>query len=174
MGSVNSPLPLTSLSTLSGAPPSPKSESSPVQPPVNPYGGLASGGTQVPIVHEGVIPPIATPMVPVMNSLVSHNEVVLERPVNESQELKSAPPEPMDTLPVSESANCTSPLQAMESTTNPPTPASVMQVENCLDGSGLSKAESTTMLCEVEDNPGTLTVEEVELICDLFYLPYSG
>merc|ERR1719422_1562823 len=27
------------------------------------------------------------------------------------------------------------------------------------------------MLCEVEDNPGTLTVEEVELICDLFYLP---
>jgi len=141
----------------------------------------------VPIVHEGVIPPIATPMVPVMNSLVSHNEVVLERPVNESQELKSAPPEPMDTLPVSESANCTSPLQAMESTTNPPTPAmpadmvegttnpptpaSVMQVENCLDGSGLSKAESTTMLCEVEDNPGPLTVQELELICDLFYLP---
>jgi len=182
--SVNSPLPLSSLSTLSTSPPSPKPDPLPA---VNPYAGLSSGGTQVPIVHQGVIPPLATPLVPVMNSLVSHNEVVLERPVNESQDLKSAQPEPMDTMSVVETANCTSPSQAMESTTNPPTPAmvgdmvegttnpptpaSVMQVEGCLDGSGLSKAESTTMLCEVEDNPGTLTVEEVELICDLFYLP---
>jgi len=182
--SVNSPLPLSSLSNLSTSPPSPKPDPLPT---VNPYAGLSSGGTQVPIVHQGVIPPLATPLVPVMNSLVSHNEVVLERPVNESQDLKSAPPEPMDTMPVVETVNYTSPSQAMESTTNPPTPAmagdmvegttnpptpaSVMQVEGCLDGSGLSKAESTTMLCEVEDNPGTLTVEEVELICDLFYLP---
>ena len=138
--------------------------------------------------NQGGILPAATPLVPVMNSLVSQNEVVLERPVNESQEIKSAVPEPMDTMPVVESANCTSPLQAMESTTNPPTPAmpgdmveggttnpptpaSVMQVENCLDGAGLSKAESTTMLCESEDANGSLTVQEVELICDLFYLP---
>jgi len=180
--SVNSPLPLISLSTLSGGPPSPKSEQPPPQPAPNPYAGINNIGNQ------GGILPAATPLVPVMNSLVSQNEVVLERPVNESQEIKSAVPEPMDTMPVVESANCTSPLQAMESTTNPPTPAmpgdmveggttnpptpaSVMQVENCLDGAGLSKAESTTMLCESEDANGSLTVQEVELICDLFYLP---
>jgi len=190
--SVNSPLPMASLSTLgmsnlSGGPPSPKSESVNSQPVVNPYTGLASGGTQGPIVHQGVMPPLATPLVPVMNSLVSHNEVVLERPVSEGQDLKTAGPEPMDTMPVSETSNCTSPLHAMESTTNPPTPAmpadmvegntnpptpaSVMQVEPCLDGSGLSKAESTTMLCEPEDSYSPLTVQELELICDLFYLP---
>jgi len=190
--SVNSPLPMASLSTLgmsnlSGGPPSPKSESVNSQPVVNPYTGLASGGTQGPIVHQGVMPPLATPLVPVMNSLVSHNEVVLERPVSEGQDLKTAGPEPMDTMPVSETGNCTSPLHAMESTTNPPTPAmpadmvegntnpptpaSVMQVEPCLDGSGLSKAESTTMLCEPEDSYSPLTVQELELICDLFYLP---
>ena len=40
---------------------------------------------------------------------------------------------------------------------------------------GLSKAESTTMLCEsaatVAGEPGPLTVIDLELICDLFYLP---
>merc|ERR1719318_2044516 len=86
-----------------------------------------------------------------MNSLVSQNEVVLERPVNESQDLKSAAPEPMDTMSGSEPGNCTSPLQAMESTTNPSTPAMPGDM--------------------VEDSSGPLTVQEVELICDLFYLP---
>ena len=40
---------------------------------------------------------------------------------------------------------------------------------------GMSKAESTTMLCEsgatVAGEPGPLTVLDLELICDLFYLP---
>ena len=44
--SVNSPLPLSSLSTLSTSPPSPKPDPLPA---VNPYAGLSSGGTQVPI-----------------------------------------------------------------------------------------------------------------------------
>lgn len=179
--SVNCPLPMSTMSTL--GPSSPKSETVNSQSVVNPYTGLASVGTQGPIVHQGVMAPLATPLVPVMNSLVSHNEVVLERPVSEGQDTKPAGPEPMDTM--TETGNCTSPLQAMESntnpstpampgdmvegTTNPATPASVMQVESCLDGTGLSKAESTTMLCEPEDS--ALTVQEVELICDLFYLP---
>eukprot|EP00092_Neocalanus_flemingeri_P037823 GFUD01041173.1.p1 GENE.GFUD01041173.1~~GFUD01041173.1.p1 ORF type:complete len:673 (-),score=151.99 GFUD01041173.1:332-2350(-) len=203
--SVNSPLPMATLSSLgmsnlSGGPASPKLESVSSQSVVNPYTGLSSVGTQVPIgqcqflltaqytsphipVHQGVMPPLVTPLVPVMNSLVSHNEVVLERPVSESLDLKPSGPEPMEVL---ETGNCTSPLHAMESTTNPstpatgdmvegntgpPTPASVMQVEPCLDGSGLSKAESTTMLCEPEDSYSILTVQELELICDLFYLP---
>merc|ERR1719431_1861498 len=98
----------------------------------------------------------------------------------------------MDTLP-GESVSPTP--QAMESTTNPPTPsmveggttnpptpASVMQVEPCVEPGGLSKAESTTMLCEPDGlehgggvtNPhmeSELTVADLELVCDLFYLP---
>ena len=86
----------------------------------------------------------------------------------------------------------------MESTTNPPTPSAAaelsspptpaaMQVRTCpalpffyikqqVEGEGLSKAESTTMLCEsaisgqIED-PLALNVNDLELICDLFYLP---
>ena len=67
----------------------------------------------------------------------------------------------------------------MESTTNPSTPASNMQVEPP-DGGGLSKAESTTMLCEPaspengkneEEDSDVITVYDLQLICDLFYLP---
>ena len=45
-----------------------------------------------------------------------------------------------------------------------------------VESEGLSKAESTTMLCEsavsgpVED-PQSLNVNDLELLCDLFYLP---
>ena len=45
-----------------------------------------------------------------------------------------------------------------------------------VESEGLSKAESTTMLCEsavsgpVED-PQVLNVNDLELLCDLFYLP---
>lgn len=68
----------------------------------------------------------------------------------------------------------------MESTTNPPTPAG-MQVEPTDGGGGLSKAESTTMLCEptspekeefssIEDLD-SLSYDDLQLFCDLFYLP---
>ena len=49
-------------------------------------------------------------------------------------------------------------------------------ISSQVESEGLSKAESTTMLCEsavsgpVED-PQALTVNDLELICDLFYLP---
>ena len=71
----------------------------------------------------------------------------------------------------------------MESTTNPPTPASGMQVEPPDGGGGsLTKAESTTMLCEpnspemphtkeVEEDSDLVSEKDLELICDLFYLP---
>ena len=69
----------------------------------------------------------------------------------------------------------------MESITNPSTPASVMQVEPPDDSGGLTKAESTTMLCEPispengkvdeEEDSDAMTVNDLQLLCDLFYLP---
>ena len=71
----------------------------------------------------------------------------------------------------------------MESSTNPPTPASGMQVEPPDGGGGgLTKAESTTMLCEsnspevpprkeADDESDSVSHKDLELICDLFYLP---
>ena len=57
-----------------------------------------------------------------------------------------------------------------------------LQVEQNEAGSGgLSKAESTTMLCEPaspemnlsasKEDPSSLTLSDLQLICDLFYLP---
>ena len=45
-----------------------------------------------------------------------------------------------------------------------------------VESEGLSKAESTTMLCEsavsgTVDDPQALNVNDLELLCDLFYLP---
>ena len=90
----------------------------------------------------------------------------------------------------------------MESNTNPPTPASVMQVDTGVGsngGGGMVKSESTTMLCEptspadpaapsstVMNSPNgsskldveldledsdAITENDLQLICDLFYLP---
>ena len=85
----------------------------------------------------------------------------------------------------------------MESTTNPSTPAgepisspptpAAMQVLPCSLGvaitivsqvevEGMTKSESTTMLCEsggpgLGEDPALLSLQELELICDLFYLP---
>merc|ERR1719370_1906412 len=93
------------------------------------------------------VTPIVAPMlIPVMNSLVSQNEVMLERP--ELPDLsKSGPPEPMDDTPPSP--------RAMENTTNPPTPSAAAELSSPptpaamqVEGEGLSKSESTTMLCE--------------------------
>ena len=41
---------------------------------------------------------------------------------------------------------------------------------------GLSKAESTTMLCDTAsppEDPSLLTAQELELVCELFYLPWE-
>ena len=87
----------------------------------------------------------------------------------------------------------------MESTTNPSTPAgepisspptpAAMQVLPCSLGvaitivsqvevEGMTKSESTTMLCEsggpgLGEDPALLSLQELELICDLFYLPWE-
>lgn len=167
----NSPLPMSGLAALPitpGPPLSPVCEPA-ASPAPTPYSNLAVAAVPLP----------ALPLVPVMNSLVSQHEVVLERPGPDPADAKPAAaglPEPMDTMPVSDGvAERSSPLLPMESTTNPPTPASVMQVEPCPEPLSLSKAESTTMLCEAdcEAAGAGLTEEEVELICDLFYLPWE-
>ena len=175
--SINTPLP--NLASLV-APPSPKLEVEPGQNPAESSGGPSLVG-QLPLV---------TPLVPVMNSLVSHNVVIMERSVAENTDVKTAGgPEPMEVISPVEQYS--SPSHAMESTTspptpgttadmvevntNPPTPASVMQVEPCGETNGLSKAESTTMLCDevVATTSANLTAEELELICDMFYLPWE-
>mgnify|MGYP002047287597 CR=1 FL=1 len=84
---------------------------------------------------------------------------------------------------------CNQPLEARRCflrrrrPTNPPTPASGMQAEPPDGGGGsLTKAESTTMLCEpnspemphtkeVEEDSDLVSEKDLELICDLFYLP---
>ena len=164
--SINTPLP--NLATLV-APPSPKLEAEVVQNPAE----ISVGPSMVQM-------PLVTPLVPVMNSLVSHNVVVMEK--------TAGGPEPMEVISPVEQYS--SPSHAMESTTspptpgttadmveintNPPTPASVMQVEPCGETNGLTKAESTTMLCdEVGPLSANLTAEELELICDMFYLPWE-
>jgi len=212
--SVQLPLPLSSVSSLgqslatthspkSDKPSSPLSPD-PVLPTVSPYAALVGGvsvsssSPSLPLVSQ---PVTVAPLVPVMNSLVSQNEVILERPVPELPPSPPDPlkavPEPMDTLPTEAGAVSPQTPQAMESTTNPPTPSmvdsstappspdtqsqgdpntapatpasAVMQVEPPIAGSTLSKAESTTMLCETESVE--LSPQELELVCDLFYLP---
>ena len=178
--SINTPLPLpmSNLSSLGGTgPPSPKPE---VEIHQNPA--------------EQNLPqlPLVTPLVPVMNSLVSHNVVVMERSVAENSEVKQSGgtgPEPMEVMPTSD-LTYISPSHTMESTastvsvgnspptpdpnTNPPTPASGMQVEQCPEPSnGLTKAESTTMLCEDSSSNSVMTADDVELLCDMFYLPWE-
>merc|ERR1719192_1625229 len=116
-----------------------------------------------------------------MNSLVSHNVVVMERSVAENIDTKAGGgPEPMEVIsPVETMESTTSPptpgttADMLEVNTNPPTPASVMQVEPCVETNGLSKAESTTMLCDEVGSNANLTAEELELICDMFYLPWE-
>ena len=167
--SINTPLP--NLATLV-APPSPKLEAEPGQNPAESSG--APNLVQLPLV---------TPLVPVMNSLVSHNVVIMERSVAENTDVKTAGgPEPMEVIsPVEQYSmeSTTSPptpgttADMVEVNTNPPTPASVMQVEPCVETNGLSKAESTTMLCDEVGSNAHLTAEELELICDMFYLPWE-
>ena len=191
--SINTPLPMSNLGmpSLAGTatPPIPKTESE-IQNPA-----------EVPNAHAQNLPqiPLVTPLVPVMNSLVSHNVVVMERSVSESTDLKAvAGPEPMEVIPGpgSDSLNCSSPGHTMDSTTgpptpamaemadsgdpatNPPTPASVMQVEPCPMPepeivNGMTKAESTTMLCDDSGGGGGMSVDELELLCDMFYLPWE-
>ena len=63
----------------------------------------------------------------------------------------------------------------MEGTTNPPTPMNVQQDDQ--ENPGLSKAESTTMLCDPNENKVTkpplkpLSVKDLLLLCQMFYLP---
>lgn len=145
--------------------------------------------------------------VPVMNSLVSDHLVDIQGhgliPVSSDPVV-----EPMETAPISGDGPATpssspadlclgdngvnasppSPLCNGAKTvdvnmeTQPPTPASVMQVEPSDGSNGLSKAESTTMLCDpgptspctdsnVDLQELSLTTNDLELLCDLFYLP---
>ena len=161
--SINTPLPMSNhgLSSLPGSSAGPLSPKNEAELP-NPAEAAAvpTLGPSLPQL------PLVTPLVPVMNSLVSHNVVVMEN--TDTAKQAASAPEPMEVIPGS-------PLGTMESTTNPPTPASVMQVEPCPEPSnGLTKAESTTMLCD-EPGPATaaMSVEELELICDMFYLPWE-
>jgi protein O-GlcNAcase/histone acetyltransferase len=166
--SVNMPIPCTSVSSTGNVsqPSISSGETNNVTLVVWP--GLPPG----PVVSPGVV----AMHIPIMNSFVSQHEVVSDRP----ELVKPVQFEPMDDTP-------TSP-QAMDSMTNPSTPATgelsspptpaAMQVEV----EGMTKSESTTMLCDqtamgdqedLEDleDPGLLTVTDLELICDLFYLP---
>ena len=131
----------------------------------------------------GVLCTGSVPRIPMMNSLVSTHEVVML-----TADPKSLQPEPMETNidtegsdPVSGSSPSSKVTDVvMESTTNAPTPAG-MQVEPPDGGGGLSKAESTTMLCELTspekedftsiEDPDLLTFHDLQLFCDLFYLP---
>jgi len=147
----------------------------------------------MPTVNPSLMCPSSSSLLPVMNSLVSTHEVLMERPgllTSPTTETKTIQQEPMETnldpeglsSPTSSSGASPGSKQAdvvMESTTNPSTPASNMQVEPP-DGGGLSKAESTTMLCEPaspengkneEEDSDVITVHDLQLICDLFYLP---
>ena len=173
--SINTPVP---MGIMSNPPIIPKPESEVIQNPVEAINAHAQNLPQLPLV---------TPLVPVMNSLVSHNVVVMERSVTETTDLK---PEPMEVIPGAESLTCSSPGHTMElattapstpamaaemSDTNPPTPASVMQTEpetESVTSNGMTKAESTTMLCDPSD-PGVMAVDELELLCDMFYLPWE-
>ena len=176
--SINTPLPMSNLGMPSTPPIIPKPESEIIQNPVEAINAHAQNLHQLPLV---------TPLVPMMNSLVSHNVVVMERSVTETTDLK---PEPMEVIPGAESLTCSSPGHTMElvttapstpamaaemSDTNPPTPASVMQTEpetESVTSNGMTKAESTTMLCDPSD-PGVMAVDELELLCDMFYLPWE-
>merc|ERR1719394_1111237 len=136
--SVDMPLPCTNVSPSGNSPPqTPKAVENNSTPP-QPWPG----------VPQPSVPLSVVPMhIPIMNSFVSQHQVVMERP-EVPEMVKTAQPEPMDDAP-------TSP-QAMESTTNPSTPApaelsspptpAAMQVEV----EGMSKAESTTMLCDMQ------------------------
>ena len=192
--SINTPLPMVNISGISSlggggtGPPTPKSDTE-IQNPVEQ--------------NPSTLPqlPLVTPLVPVMNSLVSHNVVVMERSVTEGSDMKQSQsasgPEPMEVIQTStEVMNYSSPSHTMDSTTspptpemsastNPPTPASVMQVEPSVadtgTNGGMTKAESTTMLCE-DDTTTTsvnsvsealITIDDLELLCDMFYLPWE-
>lgn len=227
--SINSLLPLSSV--VNSNPPSPKLAAAVVETPsvagvaaaisatttavADVPATAASPSTLIinnfgPILNPSLLCPGATPLLPVMNSLVSTHEVVMERPGHEvgspvTDGKSVVPPEPMETNldPDGENGGVisaeTSPTskqtdEVMESNTNPPTPASIMQVEPPDGGGGiisscsLSKAESTTMLCEPTtpereeerakkeeeeriDDPDAITEYDLELFCDLFYLP---
>lgn len=148
--------------------------------------------------------------VPVMNSLVSDHLVDIQghEPITVNPDTAEPKPEPMETAPIPDgpgtpsspaelclgdngvSASPPSPVcngakaaADVNMETNPPTPASVMQVEPSDGGNGLSKAESTTMLCDpgptspcttdsnTDIHESNLTTTDLELLCDLFYLP---
>lgn len=87
--------------------------------------------------------------------------------------------EPMDCLPDGDQTSDS----PMESATSPPTPMVVQQDDQEASG-GMSKAESTTMICETNDQKGVperpmglgvptgpLSVKDLTIICQLFYLP---
>lgn len=124
ISSVNLPLPCTSVTSIAQL--SPKNGESSLVP--SPWPNLPACGAPITSLSSAVpvVTPIVAPMlIPVMNSLVTPNEVtascpttwqqvVLERP--ELPDLgKAVAVEPMDDTPPSP--------QPMESTTNPPTPA---------------------------------------------------
>jgi len=217
--SINSLLPSAAISE-NGSSESPSSPADKV--PLIGSSPQASGDQlALPIVSASLMVPGAqTPIVPVMNSLVSSNTVIMERPSLEmnvllSPDSKPLQPEPMETnlecegSGVGSSPNSKPNDVIMESNTNPPTPASVMQVDT--GGGGMVKSESTTMLCEpvspahlsspvspahlsspvspthlsspanagvklhhhlVEDQDlDAINEHDLQLICDLFYLP---
>jgi len=157
--SINTPLPMSTISNMgTTGPPSPKPEPDPLQNPVE-------------SAHAQNLPqlPLVTPLVPVMNSLVSHNIVVMERSVAEnSDQVKSGGggPEPMEVMAVGQDVG----VDTMDSTTCPPSPPTPEP------SNGLTKTESTTMLCDDSQpciNNNLLNVEDLELLCDMFYLPWE-
>ena len=194
--SINTPLPSSLPGATGAGPPRPESEpgaGSGVSG-VNP----AESAGQTSAVSSS-LPLVTTPLVPVMNSLVSHNVVVMERSVEASGGDMKSGPEPMEVIP-------TSPSHTMDSMTspptpsagdsmatdpapltNPPTPASVMEQEQIGGNGVLSKADSVTMLCDDQtlgtkqlDNQSInsaesalMTAEELENLCDLYYLPWE-
>ena len=144
--SINTPLPMSTISNMgTTGPPSPKPEPDPLQNPVE-------------SAHAQNLPqlPLVTPLVPVMNSLVSHNIVVMERSVAEnSDQVKSGGggPEPMEVMAVGQDVG----VDTMDSTTCPPSPPTPEP------SNGLTKTESTTMLCDDSQpciNNNLLNVEE--------------
>jgi protein O-GlcNAcase/histone acetyltransferase len=200
--SINSLLPSATISENG-------SGGSPASLPVSAdTGGVGADSGLMGLPSASILCTNVTPMIPVMNSLVSSNEVIMERPAMDLNTLMSEwKPEPMETnLETDGSGVGSSPVSkandvVMESSTNPPTPASVMQVDTGVGTiGGMVKSESTTMLCEPTspgattpgggtlnsseegklhqdqvqlnlENSDAITENDLQLICDLFYLP---
>lgn len=176
--SINTLLPISCTGALPGGgtgPPSP-TKPEPSSVPVNPAEAAQAGV------------PLVTPLVPMMNSLVSHNVVVMERTVD--TDMVKPGPEPMEVIPTSPGQcgvmdTVTSPPATPATTdmlTSPPTPSSVMDQTLDNNGGTLTKSESVTMLCDDTSaapavtnhcDSGVMSCEELEMLCDMFYLPWA-